>query len=737
MNTPELVQAFLVSHGYRELNVTQQKCVDSGVLDTKENFLVVAPTGGGKTGVAELLIRRSLDEDPPERVIYVAPLKSLMAANLEEFKKHLPGRKVMPLWGKNALREADVVVALNEHFYKTILKMRDTVGNFSVLVLDELHLMYQASRGHTVEKILTLAKHMGIRIVCLSATIEDKEELRSWLNAVLVEVPETQRPIPLVPHDFAKDGFVGEIRKFNKPPVLIFRSKKRDVEATAKALASAIEQERGRDSHLSQTQVRSEIQSRMSIDMTERLGELAKAISNGVAWHHAELPPKVREYVEDLYAAKKIDFIVATTTLAYGFDSPTRTVVIHDLTRWTGEKNEPIGVHEFRQMAGRAGRPSKTEFKEGYVCGVFKSAGDQKELARYRTAKLEPVQSHLGAIDDYFKKAVMEFVYSGSESADAISNILSNSFYRSRRKPGSFGFGLYDPVVEARRHLTELVRAEYIHSLADETFRLSKVGQFIVEFQLDRFESFDHSVFSELNRYVQSFPAGSPIPFNPKITYQICKTTDEVLTSNRRAVPDDTQKTMVSLGWKVDDPIGRTSLAINNGWMTLMATGDIETRFGVQSDAIEAVCRSLANDGFFAFVELARLNSFQLEPVYSVLSTCLTDGVPPELVPLVNIKDIARKRAEGIVKACDAMILTASVSPPYDKRPSGSPMVHKGKVFAKKGDRVTGRNCLVFLRNFLAVYGEGEVSALIQKEHGIGPVIAGKVLELLKSEANR
>src|SRR5207249_5376006 len=143
--------------------------------------------------------------------------------------------------------------------------------------------------------------------------------------------------------------------------------------------------------HLKQAQVREEMQSRTSIDMNERMSELAKAISNGVAWHHANLPPRVRDYVEDLYAAKKIDFIVATTTLAYGFDSPTRTVVIHDLMRWTGEKSEPIGVHEFRQMAGRAGRPSRTEFKEGYVCGVFKSAGDQKELARYRTANLEPV----------------------------------------------------------------------------------------------------------------------------------------------------------------------------------------------------------------------------------------------------------------------------------------------------------------------------------------------------------
>ena len=733
-NREEVVQAFLSSHEWPKLNGTQAKSVDQGILDADDNFLVIAPTGGGKTGVAELVIRRSLDHDPPKRVIYIAPLKALTEGNLDEFRKHLSGRKVMALWERNALRDADVVVCLNEQAYRAFLKTPDMIGNFSVLVLDELHIMYQPSRGHTVEKILTLAKEMGLRVVCLSATVEDKEELRSWLNAVLVEVPESEREIQLTPNDFMEKDFIHSVLKFNKPPVLIFRATKPSVEATAKRLAAAIQKERGPEAYLKLGDIREEMKSRMSIDITDRLEELAKCLSNGVAWHHRDLPPGIRDYIEQLYTNRKIDFIVSTTTLAYGFDSPTRTVVIYDLMRWVGDKMEPIGVHEFRQMAGRAGRPSKAQFNDGYVCGVVKSAGDVKALAMYRTAKLESVESHLGNVDDYYKKAVMEFVFAGNESADAISSILANSFYRSKTASKPSAFGLYNPNVEIGRHLGELVNAEYIHALPGDRFRLSPVGEFVVDFQLGKFESFDLRVFSEINRYAKSFPVGVPIPFSPPIVYQICKLTGTALPSSRKPVPDETQRQMAALGWKVNDQMGRTALAIL-AWMDLKAVGDIETRFGVQAEAIESVSRRLAEEGFYAFTKLAKLNAYQMAPVYDVLTDALRDGVPPELVPLSNINGIGRKRAEGIVKACDATVQTASLSAPYDKRPVGSPMKRKDKVFAKKGDRINGRNCLAFLRNYLAVFGDDELVRLLQSEQGIGPVTAGKVLALLKAGA--
>src|SRR5207245_2846639 len=376
-----------------------------------------------------------------------------------------------------------------------------------------------------------------------------------------------------------------------------------------------------------------------------------------------------------------------------------------------------------------------SEFNDGFVCGVVKSAGDVKELNRYRNAKLEPVESHLGNIDDYYKKAVMEFVYAGNESADSISGILANSFYRSKGAAKPSAYGLYNPVVEIRRHLTELVREEYIHALPGDRFRLSPVGTFVVEFQLGRFETFDLRVFSEINRYTKTFPAGIPIPFSPAVMYQICKITETALPSNRRGVPDYTQKTMAASGWKVNDPLARTTLAVVD-WIDLKAVGDIETRCGVQAEAIETVSRDLAENGFYAFIRLAKLNGYQLEPVYDVFMDALKDGVPLELVPLSNIDGIGRKRAEGIVKACDATVQVAAVSAPYDSRPPGSPMKRKEKVFANKDDRITGRNCLAFLRKYLALFGDDDTMKLLQSEQGIGPVTAGKVLALLKASAS-
>lgn len=733
METKDLVENFLERHKWSKLLAAQAMCLDQGILDSEDNFLVIAPTGGGKTGVSELVIHRMLDHDPPKRVLYIAPLKALVESNLDEFRQHFAGRKVMHLREKNALRDGEVVVASNEPAYRAMLTNREMIENFSAVVLDELHVMYQGTRGHTVEKILTLAKKMRLRIICLSATIENKEELRAWLDAVLVEVPESQRLIQLTPHDFPKGDFVATVLKFNKPPVLIFRATRAWAESLASDLAAELRRQRGAESHLRLDEVQTEMESRMSIDITEGLKELSFCLSNGVAWYHSTLPPGVRDYILELYAARKIDFIVTTSALAYGFDSPTRTVVVYDLVRPAGDnKMESIAIHEFRQMAGRAGRPSKAEFNDGFVCGVTKSAGDQKALLKYRSAKLEAVKSHLGTVDDYYQKAIMEFVYAGYESVQEIADILAQSFYRSKGSPGGGAFGLYDPIKEINRHVTALVNADYVYALPGDLLRLSHVGKFIVDFQLDRFESFDLRVFAELSDYVKKFPPGLPIPFDSTVVYNVAKITGAILPSNRRALPQQTGLLLAKHGWKQNDSVSRTSLAIFYGWLDLMAVGDIETRFGVQAEAIETVSHSLARNGFYAFLNIAKLAGSKLNPAYDRLEDALGDGVPIELVPLANVEGIGRKRAEALVKACDALVINLSASVAYGNKPDGTPLKRKDKAIAKKGDRITGRNCLDFLGRYLSLYGEEETKSLLMSEHGIGPVIARNVLELLK-----
>src|SRR5437867_9745409 len=180
---------FLHERKYPALNQTQQAGLKAGIYESSANAIVIAPTGAGKTGVADLVIRVSLASEPKRRAVYVAPLTSLVHAKYTELKKVLPTHKVMrfaePGWQGNA----DIMVGTNEQVYTQFLMAPATMTNFSVMVLDELHVMYDQNRGHTVEKLLTLAKIHGIRIIALSATIEDRKALAEWLEAVLVEVP--------------------------------------------------------------------------------------------------------------------------------------------------------------------------------------------------------------------------------------------------------------------------------------------------------------------------------------------------------------------------------------------------------------------------------------------------------------------------------------------------------------------------------------------------------------------
>ncbi len=183
MDEEKLVEEFLQRHNWEDLMKSQRMAVDVGLLDGSTNIVAIAPTASGKTGVAELAILASLTSDPPGRAMYVAPLKSLAMANLEGFRALFPESKVMSLYERRALSDADVLVGTNEFSYRNLLEKPDMIRNFNLLILDELHIMYQDRRGHTVEKLLTLAKRMGLRIICLSATIEDKQELRRWLDA--------------------------------------------------------------------------------------------------------------------------------------------------------------------------------------------------------------------------------------------------------------------------------------------------------------------------------------------------------------------------------------------------------------------------------------------------------------------------------------------------------------------------------------------------------------------------
>ena len=247
---PASARKFLESRGFADLYPPQAAAVESGLLDGR-SLLVSAPTASGKTLVATLAILSHLARGGG-RVVYLSPLRALAAEKYDEFST-LSGVKVSGAGWRGRLREirqqqqdgaartdaaittarltgergaaaasrgpvkiddADIVVATNEAMDAAMRRGREWTQEIGLMIIDEIHLIGDESRGPTLEMILTQQiqqqqqqqqqrekQHQKsspppkMQIVGLSATVSNDEEIAEWLGCTLVR--STWRPVPL------------------------------------------------------------------------------------------------------------------------------------------------------------------------------------------------------------------------------------------------------------------------------------------------------------------------------------------------------------------------------------------------------------------------------------------------------------------------------------------------------------------------------------------------------------
>lgn len=197
---PELYSV-LEKLGFDELRPSQRKSIEAGLFEGK-NLLVCTPTASGKTLVAELAaIQAALNKIGT--CIYIVPLKALAAEKFKEFKKrygHLlqigmsVGDTDSP---EEYLKKYDIVFTTSEKLDSITRHHAHWLKAVKVIVIDEIHLLNDASRGPTLEILITLLKQIlsGTQLIGLSATIGNAPELAKWLDAQLIE--DTWRPVAL------------------------------------------------------------------------------------------------------------------------------------------------------------------------------------------------------------------------------------------------------------------------------------------------------------------------------------------------------------------------------------------------------------------------------------------------------------------------------------------------------------------------------------------------------------
>jgi ATP-dependent RNA helicase HelY len=377
-------------------------------LDRGHSVLVSAPTGSGKTLVADYGVARALHRGL--RAFYTTPLKALSNQKFAELAAVYGSDAVGLLTGDVSHRpDAAVVVMTTEVLRNMLFARSPQLDGLGLVVLDEVHYLQDPYRGSVWEEVIILTPPEVV-FVCLSATVSNADEFGAWLSSVrgVTEVVvEARRPVELrnhvaiaekgsrrvelVPllHDravhpraLALDQRVARLSRrpgglrhsrlvgprrselvealddlAMLPAIVFIFSRAACDDAVAQCLSDGM--------RLTSAEERAEIRRRCE-EHTEGLpdeelrvlgyGPWAAGLEAGLGAHHAGLIPAFRQAVEDCFSSNLLRVVFATETLSLGINMPARTVVIERLTKIREHGRSGLSSGEYAQMTGRAGR---------------------------------------------------------------------------------------------------------------------------------------------------------------------------------------------------------------------------------------------------------------------------------------------------------------------------------------------------------------------------------------------
>ncbi|HDN82977.1 MAG TPA: DEAD/DEAH box helicase, partial [Candidatus Altiarchaeales archaeon] len=397
----EKFKKIFMSSGIVALYPPQELIVKSKVFSGK-NGLLVTPTASGKTFAAELLMAKHLEMGG--KIVYVTPLKALAYEKYLEFKKYENlGYKVAleigDLDASNLPRTLsfDILVVTAEKCDSMLRSRARLFDGVSLLIVDEIHLL-ATDRGPVYEIIITKFRKLlkDLQILGLSATIGNPEEIANWLDAELI-ISEW-RPVPLKEEVIvAKDKFKKTISIVENTlndggQVLIFTTSRKSCESLAEKIANTLNLSSGLEKELKE--ISASILEAVNTP-TEQCKKLASCVAKGVGFHHAGITNAQRMIIEDSFKDGSLKVIVSTPTLAAGVNLPSRVVIIYSLKRYDNFSSRYIAVMEYKQQAGRAGRPRYDNFGISYVLA---SSNSEKDfiMEKYINGKPESIFSRLG-----------------------------------------------------------------------------------------------------------------------------------------------------------------------------------------------------------------------------------------------------------------------------------------------------------------------------------------------------
>ncbi len=445
------IQKLLIHQGIKDLYPPQIDALPYVLRG--EHVVLSLPTAAGKSLVAYLAIIQHL-RNKGGKALYIVPLRALAREKYEDLKVfERLGLKVGISTGDLdesdvRLSKFDIVVCTSEKADSLLRHGLHWVDMIKVLVIDEIHLIHDPTRGPTLEVIIAQikARNPATQLIALSATIKNAVELADWLGGKLIS--SDWRPVLLKEgvffHNRIKydDGSTKDITGDTKQALellvqeslkdggqtLVFVNNRKSTVSLANRLSPVVVQ------LLTETEKKDlkKLANSMKHEQTEVVDieqSLIQSVENGVAFHHAGLESSQRRLVEQGFKNHLIKCIIATPTLAAGVNIPARRVIIRDL--WRYDENfgmTPIPILEYKQQAGRAGRPRYDTVGEAIT--IARDSNQQDQIFyNYILADTEPIYSKLGnqsALRMHLLAAVAtQFVHNSEE----MYRFIQSTFY--------------------------------------------------------------------------------------------------------------------------------------------------------------------------------------------------------------------------------------------------------------------------------------------------------------------